>query len=373
MMFTLLAGLAWVTAIVFRMLGWACVAARSTGQRTLGAPRVEWPSVTVLVPVHGVADGVEVLTRNVQSALCMEYPDWEIIFCVADASDPAIPHLKRLLRSATHARVMTGQGRGELNPKLSNLRKGYEVAEGQLVLFSDVNNLVERDHLKTLVSELGEGIGIVSTAVHGIEPASLGGRVECAFLNGYATPGLLASELLGQSMAMGITMLVNKAMLDGAGGIAAMDQFVIDDIAATKIVRRLGLRVHLSSRTAVQIIGDRTLGDVTARHARWAFFRKVEFPLFSALEPLTHSLVMVVPLLLLARWFELSWVAALLGHYALWLVPEWIVCSRCGLPVSVSASLLREALLPLTWIKARLSRHVMWHGRAIAETCEPKA
>lgn len=56
----------------------------------------------------------------------LDYPDYELIFCVASDGDPAIPGIRRLMAAnpAVPARLLIGDDRISINPKLNNLGEG---------------------------------------------------------------------------------------------------------------------------------------------------------------------------------------------------------------------------------------------------------
>ena len=69
--------------------GIAMLIARSRG-RPASAPHAR-PPITILRPACGIENHVE---ETLASAFALDYPDYEIVFCVADAArsgDPADP------------------------------------------------------------------------------------------------------------------------------------------------------------------------------------------------------------------------------------------------------------------------------------------
>src|SRR3954470_14332995 len=52
------------------------------------------PPVTIYKPLKGVDEGLE---DNLRSFFSLDYPTFQLLFCVADADDPAIAVVTRLL------------------------------------------------------------------------------------------------------------------------------------------------------------------------------------------------------------------------------------------------------------------------------------
>ncbi len=122
--------------------------------------------------------------------------------------------------------------------------------------------------------------GLVCSTPIGARPHGFWAEVECMFLNSHQARWQYAGEALGWGFAQGKSMLWHKPMLDANGGIHALGAEIAEDAASTKLVSRLGLKVHLVSAPFSQPLGARTLNEVWSRQRRWARLRRVTFPAF---------------------------------------------------------------------------------------------
>src|SRR5579872_5732760 len=87
------------------------------------APPKDAPSVTIVQPLCGV----ETFSREtLRSIFALDYPSYEIIFCLASADDRIAPLVRGAIKanSSRPARLLIGDDRISANPKLHNDVKG---------------------------------------------------------------------------------------------------------------------------------------------------------------------------------------------------------------------------------------------------------
>uniref|UniRef100_UPI00056BA4D2 ceramide glucosyltransferase n=1 Tax=Rhizobium fredii TaxID=380 RepID=UPI00056BA4D2 len=259
-------------------------------------PRTSYrPPVSIVIPLCGIE---EFSRETLESAFRLDWPDYEVIFCVADARDAVIPLIEAVRRRhpAIPAAILVGDDRISANPKLNNCVKGWTAAAHEWVVLADSNVLMPADYLIRLIAAWRSDSGLVCSTPLGSRPHGFWAEVECAFLNAHQARWQYAGEALGFGFAQGKSMLWRKSMLDAHGGIQTLASEIAEDAAATKLVRSLGLKVHLVSAPFEQPLGTRTFREVWARQCRWARLRRVTFPQFFAPEILAG----VVPPLLLS-------------------------------------------------------------------------
>ncbi len=129
--------------------------------------RRDRPGITVIRPLCGLENLLEeTLTTTFQA----DYPEFEILFCVADAADPAIPLAQRLIAAHPHvnARLLIGDDKISGNPKLNNCVKGWHAAAYDYILLADSNVLLPPDYLTRLLDQWTPGTGLVSSPPIGI-------------------------------------------------------------------------------------------------------------------------------------------------------------------------------------------------------------
>lgn len=324
------------------------------------------PPVTIVRPVCGI----EAFSREtLNSGLVLDYPDYETIFCVADALDPIVPLVEELIAGhGDRARLIVGDVAVSANPKLNNCIKGWDAARHEWLILADSNVLMPKDYIQRLLAAWREDTGLVCSTPVGSRPDGLWAELECAFLNTFQARWQYAGEAMGFGFAQGKSMLWNKPFLDANGGIAALGAEIAEDAAATKLVRRAGKHVHLVDQPFEQPLGARSLHDVVQRQFRWARLRRVTFLPFFAPEILVGPLVPVMLAALAAPAFGLPPFLAPLVILPVWYGAEIALAAGMGWYRSwrfLLALLLRDLIFPGIWAYAFVAGDVSWRGNAM--------
>ena len=287
--------------------GIAMLLARSRGAAARASH--ERPPVTILRPACGIENYVE---ETLTSAFALDYPDYEIVFCVAEARDPVIPLIRRLMgeHPDVSTRLLVGDDRISINPKLNNLVKGWHAAAHDWIVMTDSNVLMPTDYLDRVLERWQPDTGLVCSPPVGTRPEGLGADLECAFLNTYQARWQLIADALGTAYAQGKTMFWRRDYLDEGGSIEALAAEPAEDAASTKLIRAAGRKVRLVIHPFPQPLGRRVVADVWRRQMRWARLRRSSFPLVYAPEavaggffPLTGAAVLVGMGALSIGWF----------------------------------------------------------------------
>lgn len=361
---TVAASAASLTLISINVVGILLASSRLRPQGELLAPQADAPPVSIVIPSRGMESFTQ---ETLERAFSLDWPDYELIFCIAHADDPVAPVIERVMARfpLVPARLLVGDDRFSGNPKLNNCVKGWKTARHKWVILADSNVLMPRDYVQQMMAAWHADTGLVCSTPIGSRPDGFWAEVECAFLNTLQARWQYTGAAIGYGFAQGKSMLWNKPMLDANGGIHALAAEIAEDAAATKLVNGLGLQVRLVSSPFEQPLGRRTLPEIWSRQIRWARLRRVTFPLFFAPEILIGA---AVPLLLAlcAAWslglsipvVAMVVLAAIyLPEYALALAKGWQASPRL-----LAAMLVRDAILPAVWLRGWLGGAVNWRG-----------
>jgi ceramide glucosyltransferase len=322
------------------------------------------PPVSLVRPLCGI-DNYAVDT--LRSTFDLDYPLYEILFCVASANDPVLPLVRRLMdeHAGVCAKLLIGDERISLNPKLNNVLKGWHAAAHQWIIIADSNVLMTRDYIQLLFASWREDTGLVASPPIGCRPAGIWAELECAFLNTYQARWQYVVDTLGYGFAQGKTMLWRRTDLDGAGGIEALAKEVAEDAAATKVVRDAGLKVRLIDRPLAQPLGRRSLAEVWNRQLRWARLRRASFLPYFLPEILSGGVVPMIGVAILAHAFALPMALCVATFGALWYGCEMVLAAAAGwhLPALYPLyGLLRDLLLPALFFGALKGNDFVWRG-----------
>lgn len=346
------------------------VAWRTARDRQRPALPAERPPVTLLRPVRGLENHLE---EALASSFGLDWPEYEIVFCVKDADDPVVPLVERLIAAHPQvpARLLVGDDPISINPKLNNTVKGWRAARFDHIAMVDSNVVLPRDFLDRLLAAWTPGAGLVCAPPIGARAEGFWAELEVAFLNTYQTRWQLFADFLGNGFAQGKVMLYRRSILEPLGGIEALAAEPAEDAATTKLLRPHGYRIRLVPRPFEQALGRRTLREVWNRQVRWARLRRETFPHFYALEIASGA---ALPSLACGIW---AWAAgmpvipALLLLLGFWYTAEAALARSAGWHLSrwsIPAMLLRDLVLPVLYVQGWIGNGFVWRGNAMRLT-----
>jgi ceramide glucosyltransferase len=335
--------------------------------RPLAAPP-DSPPVTIIRPLCRINNYER---ETLASTFALDYPDYEIIFCLEHGDDPVAGLVYSLMEKHPRvpAQLLIGEDHRSTNPKLNNVLKGWDAARHRWIIMADSNVLMPRDYIQQLLGRWREDTGLVCSMPIGARPGNFWAEVECAFLNTFQARWQYVGESLGHGFAQGKNMLFHRDVVDQAGGmLKALGVEIAEDAAFTKMVRTAGLRVHLVDTPFDQPLGDRSAAEVWSRQARWSMLRRSTFPVMFMPELFVGGFFPIIAGIYAAWQYNVNVavVAAALG--ALWFGSEAILARAAGWHFSTRmlvACAVRDFLLPALWVEAWLKKDFVWRGNAM--------
>lgn len=304
--------------------------------------RDQWPSVTVLKPLHGMEPALE---TNLETLFAQDYPGpVQIIFGTASTADPALEVVARLTDrhpDADVARVSNAAMIGA-NKKLSNLHNMARLQAHEIVVIADSDVSWRPDTLARVVETLDRpGVGMISCRHVGRGDAGFWSRIAAMDIAYRFMPSVILGRAIGLAQpVLGPTMALRAETLAAIGGFPAFADLLADDYEIGRAVRSLGLTTELSDFFIVQGCSEPTLGALATHELRWSLTVFRIDPLGFAGSLLTHAL----PLALLAA-IAAQASAASLWILALALLSRLIVKARMDQATGMASG--PASLLPL--------------------------
>jgi ceramide glucosyltransferase len=228
------------------------------------------PPISNLKPVRGLdPDAYE----NFASFCRQDYPNYEVLFCVGDTTDPVLPVLQRLLRDFpdTHIRIVIGSGRVAANDKVAKLARMVEEAAHEHLVISDSDVWVEPDYLSKLIAPLANpDVGAVTCFYVPTEETSWVQRLQDVGMLSDFYPGILvAKQLDGVKFALGPTIATTRTRLDAFGGYPAIENQPADDLLVGRLIAEQGCEVVLLPYTISTVPDFQSLSELFFKRLRW--------------------------------------------------------------------------------------------------------
>lgn len=359
------------------------------------------------------------LYENLESTFHQEYPNYEIIFSVADEDDQALPVAQALIsrypdikatviigRSALDARIIPflsnflGEEIVGVNPKVNNLIRSFKTAAHDILWVLDSGVMVDPgtlarsvDILTTLPSSsrAPRSVALVHhVPLALVDKPQVGSRLEAAFLNtNHAKMYIAINTVSIDSCVVGKSNLYRRSDIDRLNasliplslqpttlgprehGLRAFGKYLAEDnMIASAIWHELGLRHDLSCDVARNVVGNMSFSDYVWRRVRWIRVRRHMVLAATVLEPFTESVALSIIGSLSGRFlFSIPMPLFIILHFILWLsldldVYASLASNRNKIDSAfILAWATREILAFPIWLLAMFGDEIVWRGQ----------
>jgi ceramide glucosyltransferase len=322
------------------------------------------PPVSILKALCGAEYG---LYEQLRSFCTQCYPQFQLIFGVRDAHDPALTVVERLRGEfpALDIETVIDQTLHGSNHKISNLMNMLPRARHELLVMADSDILVPEDYLARILPPLGEArTGLVTCPYLGRPRINAASILGAMFINEWFMPAVrLAARFGSQNFVSGATIALRREVLEAAGGLAALVDQLADDYRLGELMRARALQVVLSDLTVYTAVEESSLRALCRHELRWLRTIQSVQPLgFACLLPTLG----LAPALLGAALAGFNTPAmALLAITALARLVLHFRDRAVGGSVWRGLALLplRDVLLSLLWCWSFCSRRVTWRDQ----------
>lgn len=320
--------------------------------------------VSILKPLTGVDEGLE---ENLRSFFVQQYGEFEILFAVHRADDPAVAVVEKLQKEfpAVPARLMVTGEPAYPNAKVFSLDLMLRAAHHDIVLMSDSDVRVSPRLVEVAAREFqDERVGLITCPYRAIGGRTLWSRLEAMFMNTEFLGGLLVARLLnGVDFALGPTIAARKSALEAIGGFNFLKDYLAEDFVMGNRVAASGWRVLLSSQIIEHRIGSQKFAANLRHRLRWLRSTRRSRPLGYIGQVFTNPLALgLVACAILPGWWPALVVAAVLRAASAWAQAWWVLrdpfTRRYWWVVPV-----QDLWSFLLWIAGFFGNTVVWRGR----------
>src|SRR5580658_10242983 len=228
------------------------------------------PPVSILKPIRGLDPDAR---ENLASFCRLDYPEFEIVFCVDPDDEAVLSVLAQLTADFPRCRirVLYGSGRVAANDKVAKLARLVNDAAHEVVVISDSDVRVRPDYLRRMTAPLRDPrVGAATCFYVPTEVATLSDRLQSVgMMSDFYAGILVAWQLDGVKFALGPTIATTRARLNGFGGYAELENRPADDLLVGRLIAEQGYEVVLL-RYAIETVCDyASIGDLLHKRLRW--------------------------------------------------------------------------------------------------------
>jgi ceramide glucosyltransferase len=323
-----------------------------------------WPAISVLKPLAGVDEGLE---ENLASFFEQGYPQFEILFAVRSASDPAVAVLEKLRARypAVSSRLIVTGEPPYPNAKVYSLDLMLAAAGNRLVVMSDSDVRVGPDLLNAVAAEFAdEKLGLATCPYRAVPGRSFWSTLEALGLNTEFIGGVLVARLLdGMKFALGPTIAARREALDAIGGFDAVKDFLAEDFVMGNRVAARGFGVILSSYAIEHRIGAQRFGANLRHRLRWNRSTRRSRPWGYVGQVFTNPLPLALILWAVRPgWWPVLAAAAVFRAVAAWATSQLVLRDPLTRRLWWLVP-LQDIAGFLAWIGGFFGNTILWRGR----------
>ena len=328
------------------------------------------PGVSVIKPLMGVDDN---LMDNLDTFFTLDYPLYELLFCVTDPSDPVIAVVRHLIdkHPSVDAKLFCGGKLVGINPKINNMIQGYDAAKYPIMLISDAGLKMASDTLYDMVSLMDDRVGLVHQMPFTCDRAGFAGTLEKVYFGTCHSRMYLFINLLGINCVTGMSCLMRKTVIDELGGLKTFSNYIAEDFFLAQAFLDNKWLIQLAHQPAMQNSSVYSVPAWQKRMIRWCKLRLRLSPM-AWFEPIQECFVLG----LASSWavsFLFGWNALVffLIHVLAWFLADYMllnIVQGAGRPLPfnkfeyVVAWLYRESICVYLFLKAACNPTVKWRN-----------
>ena len=248
----------------------ALFAAARLSRRPCSSPTNFCPPISILKPVRGLDREAY---ENYASFCGQDYPEFELLFCVSDSDEPAIPVIEKIIAdfSSRPIRLLIGSQILGLNDKVNKLCRLVHEAKHEIVLISDSDVRIDPGFLRKIAAPFQSSqVGGVTCLYRGLSDGSVGSDFEALGNSADFAPGVLVAWLLADiDFMLGAVMATSKQQIAGIGGLETLVDYLCDDYELGHRIAKGGHQIQLSRFPVSVVYSEQKFSEALRHQLRW--------------------------------------------------------------------------------------------------------
>ncbi len=276
----ILAGLVSLTLITLIAVTWQFLRSPQRVYESSDHHLEQKPRVTILKPLKGLEHELD---RNLRAFVDLQGPSYEVLFGIADPTDPAVAVVEQLIADHPQApfSLFFTEAIPGRNPKMINLMGLEPRIRGELVLISDANTRPHPDSLCRLVQAFKQpsvGYGCAPFVVRGSQ--TVGAKLRSLHIGIQLVSWICGIyQLVGVAPIMGKWMVFRRQALRDMGGFAELSQYLAADGLTGKLLSPFGWQGAIIPDLIEISLGTWTVAEAWSQLLRWARLIRFLHPL----------------------------------------------------------------------------------------------
>jgi ceramide glucosyltransferase len=325
-------------------------------------PNHQTPPVSILKPVYGRDAG---FYEAIRSHALQQYPEFEILFGIRRANDPARQDIERLIGEfpALPIRLVLCSTLAP-NLKVGSLIDLAREARHPMLIVNDSDISLPAGYIRNVTGPLADrGVGLV-TCLYRAEAHDWPSRFEALAIATDFAPSTLVAQLFGVSnFGLGSTLAFRRADLDRIGGFHAIADYIADDYQLGHTLHALGLRNVISEVVVSTRLSSGSWLGAWRHQVRWARTIRLSGGAGYLGLPITYASLWVAIAALVGLW----WIALplLAIRLAMAITCGWFLLGSADVWKYCYAIPVRDLCGVAVWAAGLLGHTVVWRDQRL--------
>src|SRR5580692_4061698 len=325
------------------------------------------PPVSILKPIYGLDREAY---ENYASFCRQDYPEFEILFCVSDEQDPAVPVIRKIIQDfpGRSIRLLVGSELLGASDKVNKLCRMVREARHEIVIVTDSDVRLDPGFLRAIAAAFRDPeVGGVTCLYRGLTDGSFAASLEAMGNSTDFAAGVLVNWLGGKiDFMLGAVMATTKKNLAEIGGFEALVDYFCDDFELGNRIAKNGHPIELSPFPVSIVYPREILAEAFRHQVRWNLSIRYSRPaghlglIFTQGLPWTILAALVAPSATIALAYVAAYVvlrSEMARNVGVWGLQDRALSAKLALlPV-------RDAFAFVVWLASFFPQRIRWRDK----------